>query len=225
MQQIGGAITLAQLTWRLALFTVGLFVFAIGLVLNVRANLGLGPWNVFQVALTLWTPLTLGQISQVVGLVIIAVSYLLGIKPGFGTVANMLLIGWFIDVGMAVIPEAREPLAQYLTLAAGIALLGFGSGMYIKPAFGAGPRDSLMLGLVLKSGWRVGVIRNLLEGTVLVAGYLLGGPVGIGTVLFVLLIGPAVDVGLVLWRVPVQRRRRSFGGILRGWPRRGTQQA
>ncbi|MCL4465368.1 MAG: membrane protein [Chloroflexi bacterium] len=206
---------LGRLAWRAALFTFGLFIFAIGLVLNVRANLGLGPWNVFQYALTLWTPLSLGQVSQVVGLAIIGASYLLGIKPGIGTVANMLLIGVFIDVGMAWIPDAREPPQQYVALAAGLLALGFGSGMYIKPAFGAGPRDSLMLGLVLRSGWRVGLIRNLLEGTVLVAGYLLGGPVGIGTALFVLLIGPAVDAGLVFWRVPVQRRRRAFGSWLR----------
>ncbi|MHB1134515.1 MAG: YczE/YyaS/YitT family protein [Chloroflexota bacterium] len=206
---------LRQLTWRTVSFTAGLFLFAIGLVLNVRANLGLGPWNVFQYALTLWTPLSLGQISQVVGIAIIGFSYLLGIKPGLGTVGNMLLIGWFIDLGMALIPDAREPWAQYFELGLGIVLIGIGSGMYIKPAFGAGPRDALMLGLVLKSGWRVGVIRNLLEGTVLVLGYVLGGPVGIGTILFVLLIGPAVDIGLVLFRVPVQRQRRSLGGFLR----------
>lgn len=214
---------LARLTWRLTLFTVGLFIFALGLVLNVRANLGLGPWNVFQVALTLWTPLSLGQTSQVVGFIIIVISYFLGIKPGLGTFGNLLLIGWFIDIGMAVIPDAREPLEQYLALAVGIVFLGFGSGMYIRPAFGAGPRDGLMLSLVLKSGWRVGVIRTLLEGAVLVTGYLLGGPVGIGTVLFVILIGPAVDIGLVLWRVPVERRKRPLGSILRGWPGGHTQ--
>jgi uncharacterized protein len=214
---------IARFTWRLTLFTVGLFIFSLGLVLNVRANLGLGPWNVFQYALTLWTPLTLGQISQVVGCVIIAVSYFLGIMPGPGTFANMLLIGWFIDLGMALIPDAQEPLTQYFALAAGIVFLGFGSGMYIRPAFGAGPRDGLMLGLVKKSGWRVGVIRNLLEGAVLVTGYLMGGPVGIGTVLFVVLIGPAVDLGLILWHVPVARRNQPLGRLPRGWPGRQTR--
>jgi uncharacterized membrane protein YczE len=206
---IPSAAYLVRLTWRTALFTCGLFIFAIGLVLNVRANLGFGPWNVFQYALTLWTPLTLGQVSVAVSVVIIAASYALGIKPGVGTFGNMVLIGVFLDIGMALIPDAREPWQQYATLAVGLVALGFGSGMYIKPAFGAGPRDSLMLGLVLKSGWRVGVIRNLLEGAVLVAGYLLGGPVGIGTALFVVLVGPAVDAGLVLWQVPVKRRRRA----------------
>lgn len=201
--------TLAVWVWRVSLLLSGLFVFSIGMVMNIRANLGLGPWNVFHYGLTVLTPLTFGQVTQSVGLCMIAISYVLGIKPGTATIANMIAVGLFIDLIMPWLPDMREPVSQYVTVLAGILIMGLGTATYIKAGFGAGPRDGFMLGLVRKSGWRVGVIRSLIEGTVLVLGYLMGGPVGVGTAVFVLGIGPAVDLFFVLFRVPVKRKGRA----------------
>lgn len=195
-----------RLAIRLAIMVFGLFIFSVGLVLNVRANLGLGPWNVFHYGLTLITPLTFGQVSIAVGFCMIVISLVLGIRPGVATFANMFLVGIFIDLTMPWIPDLYEPLYQYPVLIGGILIMGIGTAVYIKVGLGAGPRDSFMLGLTTRLGWRVGVIRSLIEGTVLVLGYLMGGPVGIGTVVFVLCIGPSVELFFRLLRVKVSSK-------------------
>lgn len=196
----------ASLALRLFIMVIGLFIFSVGLVLNVRANLGLGPWNVFHYGLMLMTPLTFGQVSIAVGFCMILISLLLGIRPGIATFANMVLVGVFIDLTMPLIRDFHEPLYQYPVLVGGILVMGIGTAIYIKVGLGAGPRDSFMLGLTTRLGWHVGVIRSLIEGTVLVLGFLMGGPVGVGTVVFVLGIGPSVELFFRLLRVPVKKQ-------------------
>jgi uncharacterized membrane protein YczE len=173
---------------------VGLFIFASGVVFLLKSNLGMGPWNTFHVGITTQVPLTLGRVTQVVGLVIIIFSIFLGMYPGIGTILNMILIGLFVDIMNPVIPFGSNILIQILMLGAGITLIGMGSGLYINSNLGAGPRDSLMLGLSEKTGKSIRLVRNSMEITVLVIGFFLGGPVGVGTVAFALAIGPLVQV-------------------------------
>jgi uncharacterized membrane protein YczE len=171
----------------------GLFVFAAGIVFILKSDLGMGPWDVFHVGVTNYLPLTLGRINQVVGLIIIVVSCFLSIYPGVGTVLNMVFIGLFIDIINPYIPFMDGIVFQILFLAAGITLMGTGSGLYINANLGAGPRDSLMLGLSKRTGKSVRLVRNSMELTVLIIGFFLGGPVGLGTVAFALTIGPSVQ--------------------------------
>jgi uncharacterized membrane protein YczE len=166
-----------QLIHRLLRLAVGLFAYGFAIALMVRAGIGVAPWDL--VVLLLWIPL-----KQ---------------RPRFGTVANTLAIGPVADFGLHVLPQQSVWWAQGLTFAGGLLLLAVASGLYIGADFGPGPRDGLMLGLHQRLGWRVGVARTAIEVTVLAAGWLLGGQVGIGTAAEALLIGPLVAVTLPLF--------------------------
>jgi uncharacterized protein len=195
---------------RLTLLMSGLFCYGLAIALVVRAGLGLGSWDVFHQGLTRITPLTLGQAGQVTGLAIIVISLVMGVKPGIGTLANMYFIGFWVDVilGANVIPDADKlaglPL-QLLFVIASIFILGLGSGMYIKAGLGAGPRDSFMLALVQKTGWRVAICRAIMETTVCLVGWLLGGLVGVATLIIAFGVGPAVELGFKICRVDAKK--------------------
>ena len=180
-------------------FTLGLIIVSIGIVLTVKAQLGVSPWNVFHIGLTKHFSVSLGQASQLTGLVIIIMSFLIAkIKPTVATVINMFLVGFLIDIIMPWIVKPNILITQYLYLISGVVIFSFGVGVYISGECGTGPRDSLMMALDRKLNYRLAVIRNSIEFTVLVVGYLLGGPVGIGTVLVALLVGPIVEKTLEL---------------------------
>jgi len=195
----------ARFVGQLVTNVVGLFLFALGVVLTLRSGLGLGPWDVLHQGISRHTPLTFGQASQLVGAVVIGVGLVLRVRPGLGTVLNMLLIGFFVDrlLAVHVIPLAAPyGLAAQLGMdVAGVLLVGLGSGLYIRAKLGAGPRDGLMLGLHRVTGVRVAVTRAALEITVAIAGFLLGGTVGIGTLVFALGVGPAVELGFRVFGV------------------------
>ena len=180
---------------RLPSLLIGLFLFAAGVVANLNSGLGMSPWGVLNVGVSNITPLTLGQASQVIGLVVIAVGWVLGFAPGFGTMMNMYFIGLFIDLIIAweLIPTPTDPMFQYLLLILSVAVLGVGSLFYMGVQLGAGPRDGLMLGLVRKLDRQVAYVRAGIEGMVLILGYLLGGPVGVGTVITALTTGYSVQ--------------------------------
>jgi uncharacterized protein len=175
----------------------GLFLCAAGIVALLESELGLSPWDVLHQGLAQHTPLSYGTANIVVGVAVLALAWALGTRVGVGTIANATLIGIFIEVLVRV--PAVEALSEEglvvrgVVLAAGIALVAVGSAFYLGAALGAGPRDSLMLVLALRSRWRVGVVRTLLESSVVVVGALLGGTIGIGTIAFALLIGPALE--------------------------------
>ncbi len=203
---------LLEFGWRLVLLMVGLFLFAAAIVIILKADLGLGSWDVLHKGLSIHTPLSFGQAGQFTGLLIILFSLLLGVKPGIGTIANMIFIGFWIDtLGNANIIPAAQPIggfpAQLLWVIAGILILGFGSGLYIKAGLGAGPRDSFMLALVKRTGWRVSICRAIIEVTVCLVGWLLGGPVGIATLLFAFGVGPSVELAFRLLRVEISRSK------------------
>jgi uncharacterized protein len=175
----------------------GLFLCAAGIVALLESELGLSPWDVLHQGLAQHTALSYGTANIAVGVVVLALAWALGARVGIGTVANATLIGIFIEVLVrvpAVEALSEEGLAvRGVALAAGIALVAVGSAFYLGAALGAGPRDSLMLVLALRSRWRIGVVRTLLESSVVVVGALLGGTIGIGTIAFALLIGPALE--------------------------------
>lgn len=204
-----------------ALF-VGLIVVAVAIVSMLESGLGLPPWDVFHMGVAEHTPLSLGNAAILVGLVLIAAAWLAGTPPGFGTVANAIVIGLAIDV-LSAIPAVERLSGSALPVriglvAVGILLFGVGSALYIGAGFGAGPRDSLMLVLTRRTGWRIGVVRAGIEVIVLVAGLLLGGVAGAGTVALALLVGPSVE--LSFWALlrahlaePGPRHASEFGPL------------
>jgi uncharacterized membrane protein YczE len=179
---------------------LGLFMFSMGVVMNLNSNLGMSPWGVFQVGLSQSTTLTLGQISQIVGLGVLVVGWAMGFPPGFATFMNMYFIGLFIDkiIQFSLIPEPTVLVSQLLLLLGGIIMIGAGSYFYLNPKLGAGPRDGLMMGLVKKIDLPVYTVRGAIEVTVLVLGYFLGGPVGVGTLVTALTIGYSVQMAFKL---------------------------
>ena len=184
---------------------LGLFVASFGIVLTLRADLGVSPWDVLHGGLAERSGLSFGLVVQLVGAVVLAGSMLLGVRPGFGTIANLFLIGAFenllLDNGLGT-PARHGPLAVRLALlAAGIALIGLAGALYIGAHYGAGPRDGLMVALHTRAGWSIGTARTLVEATALVAGIVLGGPVGIGTALYTVGIGPATQASFRLLRM------------------------
>jgi uncharacterized membrane protein YczE len=196
----------------LATNVLGLFLMALGVALTLRAGLGLGPWDVLHQGISRHTALTFGQASEVTGTLIILAGLRLRVRPGLGTVLNMLLVGFFVDriLGTGLIPDARPGglAAQALMDVTGVLLVGLGSGQYIRANLGAGPRDGLMLGLQRVTGRRVAVVRVCLELSGAAMGFLLGGTVGIGTIIYALGIGPAVEIGFRVFGVPMRRDAR-----------------
>lgn len=179
---------------------VGLFLFSAGIVANLHAGLGMMPWGVLNVGLEKLTPFTLGEVSQVVGLAILLLGWLLGFPPGLGTFANMYVIGVFIDwiLASGLIPLQETLVWQLVLLFFSVAFLGVGTLLYIRVRLGAGPRDGLMMGLVKKTGRPVSAIRGAIEVTVLIVGYLIGGPVGIGTLISAVTVGYSVQLAFKL---------------------------
>lgn len=180
----------------------GLFLFACGIVCFLQSRLGLPPWDVLHQGIAKHTPLSFGVANEVVGVFVLCIAWLLGSAPGIGTVANAVLIGAFVVVlqPLHVVHALGDAslAGRAGVLAAGLVLFGVGSALYIGAGVGAGPRDSLMLVGSKRSGLRVGVVRAVIESTVLLIGFALGGKVGVGTVLFALLIGPCVEGAFAL---------------------------
>jgi uncharacterized membrane protein YczE len=181
---------------------VGLFVFALAIVLILESKLGLSPWDVLNQGLSKHTPLSFGMANVAVGLTVLLLGWWLGGRPGLGTVANAVLVGTFIQ-GLTAI-HALNALAhdglwvRIPLLVVGIWLIGPASALYIGADLGAGPRDTLMLVGSRRTGRRVGLVRAALEVCALAVGVALGGTFGIGTVLFALLVGPAVESSFAL---------------------------
>jgi uncharacterized membrane protein YczE len=180
----------------LSLF-LGLVVIAEGIVALLESGLGLSPWDVLHQGIALRTPLTIGTASVVVGLVVLVAAWALGQPPGWGTLANAVVIGLAVDALLAVDAITKLDLealpAQIALVLVGVALFGVGTALYIGAGLGAGPRDSMMLMLARRTGVRIAIVRFTMEAVVVVIGFSLGGTVGIGTLAFVVLIGPSVE--------------------------------
>ena len=199
------------MTWslipRIGLMVVGLYCFALGLVLNLQSNTGLAPWNAFHYGLHLKFGVTIGEASLAMGVAMALVSWVLGMRPGVATLANMTLVSYFTDrtLEWGLVPWQTELPGQLGMLAIGVIVVAFGTAVYIRPRLGAGPRDSFMLVVTRRLGWRVGVVRGAIELLVLAAGWLLASPIGLGTVVFMAGIGPAVQVAFRLFRITPEK--------------------
>ena len=175
---------------------VGLLIFGLGISLMVQAGLGLGPWEALHQGITVHTGIPIGTVSILLGLPILALWWPLGQRPGIGTLVNVLSIGTATNLGNALIPAQHESAAQLAMMLAGVVVIGIGSGLYLSADLGPGPRDGLMVGLHRRFGWSIRRARTLLELSVLAAGWLLGGTIGLGTLAFAFGIGPVVQVML-----------------------------
>jgi uncharacterized protein len=196
---------------------VGLLLFALGVVLILESRLGLSPWDVLNQGIAKHTPLSFGMANVAVAVVVLFVAWSLGGRPGVGTVANALLVGSFIQ-GLTAIPALtrlqHDPLGvRAALLVGGVALIGPASAFYIGANFGAGPRDTLMLVGARRTHLRIAIVRGTLELCALVAGIVLGGTFGVGTLLFALGVGPCVEASFrLLERTPLVRIETSVVG-------------
>ena len=181
---------------------VGFVLFGLAIAAMIRANLGTGPWSMLEVALAQISGLTPGTMSVIIGFVVLTGSLTLRERIGWGTLCNILFIGPWIDLALSFIPSVVANLAlQVAMLLAAILMMGLATAIYISVDAGAGPRDSLMLAITRTSGWSLRWARGSIEVIVVLLGWLLGGPAGIGTVVFSILIGPAVQWGFKLFNV------------------------
>ncbi len=181
---------------RLPGLMVGLVAFGLGIALMAQAGIGLGPWEAFHEGISRHTGISLGTVSILLGIPILLLWWPLGERPGIGTVINVVLIGSATNVGQAVIPVQTVPIAQLAMMLAGVGVIGAGSGLYLAADLGPGPRDGLMTGIHKRFGWSIRRARTAIELTVLGAAFLLGGTIGLGTVVFAFGIGPVVQVML-----------------------------
>ena len=174
----------------------GFFLYAVAILLALYSKLGMSPWDVFHMGIVNHSILSLGQTSELVGLGIIIISIFLGVIPGIGSILNMFFIGIFIDLinNTGILKTPDNILGKILMLLLAIIIMGIATYFYLKVELGAGPRDGLMEGLVIKLNRPVWLIRGYIEITALVIGFFLGGPVGIGTLLLAVAIGPSVQL-------------------------------
>ncbi|MEH6945037.1 YczE/YyaS/YitT family protein [Bacillus sp. JJ722] len=181
---------------RLIRLMFGLFLFALGSVSVMNSNLGYGPWELFQAGLTNLLPMTIGEATVFVSVIIVVIILILKETIGVGTLANMAFIGIFMDVILSagLIPFGAGIFSGLCLLIVGLFTTAFGSYFYISSGFGAGPRDSLMVAIRRRTGLSIGVSRSILECSAATAGWLLGGPLGIGTVLTAILLGFCVQL-------------------------------
>ena len=186
---------------RLFQLLVGLILYGLAVAMIVRAGLGLDPWNVLNQGVAERLPLSYGVVMILIGAAVLLLWLPLRQKPGIGTVANVFLIGVFADLGLAWIPADLPLAVRIFMLVAGVVLTGVATGAYVGAGLGPGPRDGLMTGIVKRTGWPVKYVRTAIEIAVVAVGWLLGGAVGLGTVLFALTIGPLVHVFLPLFTI------------------------
>lgn len=181
---------------RFLILIFGLTLFGIGEAFLVITSLGNSPWVVLSEGISLNSNLNIGQATFFVSLMVLFFWIPLKQKPGFGTLANIVVISASIELGLLIIPEVNNIVLKVFYVLFGILLVGIGSALYITCGLGTGPRDGLMTGLHYRTGVRVGRVRLGIEVVALTTGALLGGSLGVGTALFALLIGQSVAISL-----------------------------
>jgi uncharacterized membrane protein YczE len=177
---------------------VGQWLFGTGEAFLVASGLGVSPWTVLGQGISVRTSLPIGVSTFIVSVLVLLLWIPLREKPGLGTICNAIVIAFALQVMVQVLPYPQNVVVEITFVLVGIAVIGVGSGLYLTANLGPGPRDGWMTGLHQRYGWPISAVRLAIEAVVLVLGWLLGGTVGIGTVLFALLIGPSVGYGLRL---------------------------
>ncbi|MEU6284342.1 hypothetical protein [Streptomyces sp. NPDC047028] len=187
---------------RLIQLYAGLALYGASSALLVRAGLGLQPWNVLHQGLAKLTGLTIGVVSIIVGAAVLLLWIPLRQRPGLGTVSNVFAVGLSLDGTLALVPDVHGFAVRIPLLLAGIVLNGVATGLYIAASFGPGPRDGLMTGLHRRTGRSIRLMRTSIEVVVVVTGFVLGGTIGVGTLLYALSIGPLAQLFLRVFAVP-----------------------
>ena len=182
------------MTRRLVQLYAGLVLYGVSLALQIRAGLGLDPWDVFHQGLSEKTGLSFGTIVIIVGALVLLAWIPLRQRPGIGTVSNVFVVGLAVDAALPLIPDAGPLGAQIAMLTAGILLNAVAGAAYIGAGLGPGPRDGLMTGFVSRFGGSIGRVRTGIELSVLAVGFALGGTIGLGTVVYALSIGPLLHL-------------------------------
>lgn len=202
------------MTRRLIQLFLGLSLYGLSIALIIRADLGLDPWDVLSQGVfeRFAEPagLGFGMVVNLIGMAVLLLWIPLRQKPGIGTIANVLVIGSVAGLALRYIPADPVLPVRSLFLATGIVLNGVASGAYIGAGLGPGPRDGLMTGLVARTGWPIKTVRTAIELTVVVAGWTLGGSVGVGTILYALAIGPLVQIFLPVFTVGKEEGRKTL---------------
>lgn len=181
---------------RLVQLYFGLTLYGVSTAMFVRADLGADPWNVFHLGLANLLAMKIGIVMIIVGALVLLLWIPLRQRPGLGTLSNVVVIGLAADAALAVMPEFSSLVGRSVMLVAAVVVNALATSMYIGAGFGAGPRDGLMTGIYARTGWSVRTIRTAIEVSVLVCGWLLGGTLGVGTVLYALAIGPLIQLCL-----------------------------
>jgi uncharacterized membrane protein YczE len=187
---------------RLVQLYVGLALYGFSMALMIRARLGLDPWDTFHQGIANHVSWSFGTVTIVVGAAVLLLWIPLWQRPGVGTISNVVVIGLAVDASLNLLPMINWLPGRWTFLVAGVVLNGVAGGCYIGAGLGPGPRDGLMTGLVRRTGGSVRLIRTGIEVAVLVIGWLLGGTIGFGTVLYAIAIGPIVHVTLPLLTIP-----------------------
>jgi uncharacterized membrane protein YczE len=195
-----------QLPRRLVQLYIGLLLYGFSGALMVRSRLGLDPWDVFHQGLARHLGLAIGTVVIIVGAAVLLLWIPLRQWPGLGTLSNVVLIGLSMNWSLSLLPHTSLLGLRITQMVAGVLLCGVATGMYIGASFGPGPRDGLMTGLARRTGRSIRLVRTGIEVTVLAAGWLLGGTVGIGTVLYALAIGPLAQFFLPLFELAPRAR-------------------
>ena len=186
---------------RLLQLYTGLVLYGVSTAMFVRANLGADPWNVFHLGVARIFSLNIGMVMIVVGALVLLLWIPLRQKPGLGTISNVIVLGLAADAALALMPPMESMVMRSILLLAAILVNAIATGMYIGAGFGSGPRDGLMTGINARTGWSVRSVRTAIELTVLLVGWLMGGTLGVGTVLYALAIGPLIQLCLPWFRI------------------------
>lgn len=198
---------------RVAKMLFGLFLCALGSVITMRANLGFTPWNVFHQGIHNMVGITIGTANTLVGMFILCGDLLLRERIGLGTICNMMLIGPFTDfiIWADFLPTMNQWWSGLIMMAIGMLVVAFGTCLYIKSRFGAGPRDSLMVATARKTKLKPGYCRIGIEATVTLLGFFMGGPVGVGTLIGAFSQGVCIQIVFQLMRFrPTEIRHENF---------------
>lgn len=203
-------VSFAESLWRrLPQLFVGLALYGFSLSLMVRASLGVNPWSVLYEGIERYTPLSFGTISAVLGVLVLLTWIPFKQKPTFGTIANIIVLAFSSDLGLFLIPDDLGLPARIGLLIGGVALNGLSIAVYVGARFGPGPRDGLMTGASASSGKSIRLIRTVIEVVVLIIGWLLGGSVGVGTVLYAVCVGPVTQFFVPWWAYKAHAERET----------------
>jgi len=197
---------------KLARLMIGYFLYGLGIVLTVNANRGLAPWSVFHQGLANQLHITMGVATQVVGLLILVLDFIFGERLGWGTIGNVVFIGTFIDLIMLNnwIPIPESIVVSYGMMLVGLVVMALATYSYLSAQLGAGPRDGLMIAMTKRINLSVGWIRNMIEAVVLIAGYFMGGSVGLGTLVMAILFGRFIQLTFKLFKFDVRQVKHRY---------------